>query len=127
MFFIHLCIFMYICVSLYVLVLVFLTTLAIMSTPSIFHTSTGKTLKFFKSDGFKISSKLEKQIESIVLNEHKYSKIIRSEVNTGKAIRLEDASGRYSEFLKSTLDKNLKIRKLKIVLDCGNGATYNFR
>ncbi len=81
-------------------------------------------LKFFKSDGFKISSKLEKQIESIVLNKNKYSKITRSEVNTGKAIRLEDASGRYSEFLKSTLDKNTTIKKLKIVLDCGNGATY---
>ncbi len=81
-------------------------------------------LKFFNSDGFKISSKLERQIESIVLNKSKYSKIISSEVHTGKAIRLEDASGRYSEFLKSTIDKNTKIKKLKIVLDCGNGATY---
>lgn len=81
-------------------------------------------LKFFNSDGFKISSKLEKQIESIVLNKSKYSKIKSSEVHTGKAIRLEDASGRYSEYLKSTLDKNIKIKKLKIVLDCGNGATY---
>ena len=34
------------------------------------------------------------------------------------------ASGRYSEFLKSTLDKKIKTKKLKIVLDCGNGATY---
>ena len=81
-------------------------------------------LKFFNSDGFKISTKLEKKIENIVLNKNKYSKIINSEINTGKAIRLEDASGRYSEFLKNTLDKNIKIKKLKIVLDCGNGATY---
>jgi len=81
-------------------------------------------IKFFRSDGFKISSKLESQIESIVLNKIKYSKIINTKVNTGKAIRLEDASVIYSEFLKSTLDKNLKIKKLKIVLDCGNGATY---
>ena len=81
-------------------------------------------LKFFKSDGYKISSKLEKQIEDIVLNKRKYSNILNDEVNTGKAIRLQDASGRYSEFLKSTLEKNLKIKKIKIVLDCGNGATY---
>ena len=54
----------------------------------------------------------------------RHSKIKSSEVHTGKAIRLEDASGRYSEYLKSTLDKNIKIKKLKIVLDCGNGATY---
>ena len=81
-------------------------------------------LKFFNSDGFKISNTLEKNVEEIVLNKNKYSKIINSGINTGKAIRLEDASGRYSEFLKSTLDKNINIKKHKIVLDCGNGATY---
>ena len=82
-------------------------------------------IKFFNIDGFKISSKLEKEIENIVLNKKKYSKILNSKNNTGKAIRLEDASGRYSEFLKSTLNKKVKIKKLKIVLDCGNGATYD--
>ena len=81
-------------------------------------------LKFFNSDGYKISSKLEKKIEEIVLNKNKYSKILSNKFKTGKAVRLEDASGRYSEFLKSTLEKNIKIKKLKIVLDCGNGATY---
>ncbi len=82
-------------------------------------------IKFFNLDGFKISSKLEKRIENIVLNKQKYAKILNSENNTGKAIRLEDASGRYSEFLKSTLDKKVKTKKLKIILDCGNGATYD--
>ncbi len=81
-------------------------------------------IKFFNSDGYKISSSLEKKIEDIVLNKNKYSKIVNSNSHTGKAIRLEDASGRYSEFLKGTLDKNIKLKKLKIVLDCGNGATY---
>jgi Phosphomannomutase len=37
---------------------------------------------------------------------------------------LEDSSGRYSEYLKSTLDKKINFRKFKIVLDCANGATY---
>ena len=82
-------------------------------------------IKFFNLDGFKISSKLEKEIENIVLNKKKYSKILNSNNKTGKAIRLEDASGRYSEFLKSTLNNNIKTKKLKIVLDCGNGATYD--
>ncbi len=81
-------------------------------------------VKFFNADGFKISSKLENKIENIVLDKKKYSKILNNEIKTGKAIRLEDAPGRYSEFLKSTLDKKIKIKKLKIVLDCGNGATY---
>ena len=82
-------------------------------------------IKFFNLDGFKISAKLEKEIENIVLNKKKYSKILNSNNKTGKAIRLEDASGRYSEFLKGTLNKNIKTKKLKIVLDCGNGATYD--
>ena len=82
-------------------------------------------IKFFNLDCFKISSKLEREIENIVLNNKKYSKILNSNNKTGKAIRLEDASGRYSEFLKSTLNKNIKTKKLKIVLDCGNGATYD--
>ena len=81
-------------------------------------------IKFFGADGFKITTELENKIENIVLDNKKYSKIMNNENNTGKAIRLEDASGRYSEFLKSTLDKKIKIKKLKIVLDCGNGATY---
>ena len=82
-------------------------------------------LKFFDSQGFKLSSKIEKKVEEIVLNNTKYSKIINLKQKSGKAIRLKDASGRYSEFLKSTLDKSIKIKKLKIVLDCANGATYN--
>ncbi|MBL6674611.1 MAG: phosphoglucosamine mutase [Alphaproteobacteria bacterium] len=82
-------------------------------------------IKFFNIDGFKISSKLEKEVENIVLNKKKYSKILNTTSITGKAVRLEDASGRYSEFLKSTLNKKIKTKKLKIVLDCGNGATYD--
>jgi len=81
-------------------------------------------IKFFNSDGYKISSKLENKIEEIILNNKKYSNINNGKIGTGKAIRLEDAPGRYSEFLKSTLNKKIKIKKLKIVLDCGNGATY---
>ena len=81
-------------------------------------------IKFFNADGYKISSKLEHQIEDIILNKKKYTRIINGKTGTGKAIRLKDASGRYSEFLKSTLNKKIKIKKIKIVLDCGNGATY---
>ena len=82
-------------------------------------------IKFFNIDGFKISSKLEKEVENIVLNKKKYSEILNTTSISGKAVRLEDASGRYSEFLKSTLNKKIKTKKLKIVLDCGNGATYD--
>ena len=82
-------------------------------------------LKFFDSDGIKLSSIIEKKVEDILLDENKYIKILNKTFKTGKAKRLDDASGRYSEFLKSTLSKKISQKKLKIVLDCANGATYN--
>lgn len=81
-------------------------------------------LKFFDSKGDKISREFEKEIEDIVLNNKKYLNIINKNFKTGKALRLEDAQGRYSEFLKSKLDKKINFNNLKVVLDCGNGATY---
>ena len=82
-------------------------------------------LKFFDKNGNKIIKTLEKKIENIVFNKFKYNKIINLSYESGKAIRLEDARGRYSEYLKSTLEKKIKFRKLKVVIDCANGATYH--
>ncbi len=82
-------------------------------------------LKFFDSTGSKLSSLIEQKVEKIVLDNKKYTKISNKTFVSGNARRLEDASGRYSEFLKSTLTKTSSRRKLKIVLDCANGATYN--
>ena len=82
-------------------------------------------LKFFDSKGNKISRKLEKKIESIIFNKNKYNEISNLDHESGKAVRLEDAKDKYLEYLKSTLDKKINLKKIKIVLDCGNGATYN--
>ena len=82
-------------------------------------------LKFFDQDGNKLDRRIEEQVESIVSNKNLYKKITNKSFISGKAKRLEDASGRYSEYLKSTLSTNLIKKKLKIILDCGNGATYN--
>ena len=82
-------------------------------------------LKFFDSQGFKIIRSLERKIENIVFDKVKYKKIVNLSYESGKAIRLEDAQGRYSEYLKSTLENKSNFKKLKIVLDCANGATYN--
>ncbi|PIY04700.1 MAG: phosphoglucosamine mutase, partial [Gallionellales bacterium CG_4_10_14_3_um_filter_54_96] len=43
----------------------------------------------------------------------------------GKAKRLDDASGRYIEFCKSTFPSAMNLRGMKIVVDCAHGATYN--
>ena len=81
-------------------------------------------LKFFDSNGDKISKNLEIEIENIVLNHKKYLNIINKNTKTGKALRLKDAQGRYSEFLKLKLEKKINFNKIKVILDCGNGATY---
>ena len=82
-------------------------------------------LKFFDAQGLKIIRSLEKKIENIVFDKAKYKKIINLSYESGKALRLEDAQGRYSEYLKSTLENKSNFKKLKIVLDCANGATYH--
>ncbi|SVE51507.1 uncharacterized protein METZ01_LOCUS504361, partial [marine metagenome] len=82
-------------------------------------------LKFFDATGMKITRSLENKIENIISNRSKYNQIVNLSYQCGKAIRLKDAQGRYSEYLKSTLKNKEKIKKLKIVLDCANGATYH--
>ncbi len=82
-------------------------------------------LKFFDSEGLKLSTKIEKKVEEIILDNNKYKKVTNNSFISGNAKRLEDASGRYSEFLKRSLSKKTPNKKLKIVLDCANGATYN--
>ncbi len=82
-------------------------------------------LKFFDSNGVKLSSKIENKVETIVLSDQKYKLITNNLMISGKAKRLEDAAGRYSEFLKSSLNKIKNKIKFRIVLDCANGATYN--
>ena len=82
-------------------------------------------LKFFDSEGYKFNRTIEKKIENIVTSKTKYNKIINLSNISGKALRLEDAQGRYSEYLKSTLNNKTTYKNLKVVLDCANGATYN--
>ena len=82
-------------------------------------------LKFFDRNGNKIEKNLENKIEKIVFSKSKYSKIMNLSYESGKAIRLKDAQGRYSEYLKSTLEKKTNFKNLKLVLDCANGATYH--
>src|SRR5690606_33537858 len=38
--------------------------------------------------------------------------------------RVEDASGRYIEFCKSSVPTSTSFKGMKIVLDCAHGATY---
>ena len=42
----------------------------------------------------------------------------------GRAKRLDDAPGRYIEFVKRSFPKNFTLSGVKIVLDCANGSAY---
>ena len=78
-------------------------------------------IKFFGDDGKKISDELEERIEKKLSEEI----VVVSAKKLGKAERISDASGRYIEFCKSCLQRNINFNQLKIVLDVANGATYD--
>ncbi len=79
-------------------------------------------VKLFGADGYKLDDALEHEIEQKMksdLSEH-----LAPPEALGKATQLEDASGRYVEYLKSSLPQEGSFAGLKIVLDCANGAAY---
>ncbi len=80
-------------------------------------------LKFFSGQGLKISPEDENKIEDLFFN-YDFDNFKIKQSNYGKAIRLKNALGRYSEALKQSADRNLNYSKLKVTLDCANGASY---
>lgn len=80
-------------------------------------------IKIFNSEGFKLSDHLEKDMEEMVFNNHFHEKI-PSDADVGKNKRIQDADGRYIEFVKATFPKGKTLNRLKIVLDCANGAAH---
>lgn len=79
-------------------------------------------LKLFGPDGYKLSDAVELEIESHMDDD--LSALYADPEKVGRAKRLDDASGRYIEFVKSTFPKHLRLDGLKIVIDCANGAGY---
>jgi len=80
-------------------------------------------IKIFASSGFKLSDELEKSIEAIVSDESFPSKRPAG-AKIGKAFRLDDATGRYIEYIKSSIPRGSDLVGLKIVVDAANGAAY---
>jgi phosphoglucosamine mutase len=78
-------------------------------------------IKLFGPDGYKLSDEIELDIERRMENgvgERAPSP------NLGRAQRLDDAPGRYIEFVKRSFPKELRLDGLKIAIDCANGAAY---
>lgn len=79
-------------------------------------------IKFFSPDGMKLADDLEFQIETYL--DAPQITTVESKL-LGRAVRINDAQGRYIEFCKSTFPKHINLKGLKIVVDCANGAAYN--
>jgi phosphoglucosamine mutase len=78
-------------------------------------------IKLFGPDGYKLSDELELKIEAGLENGPSH-RAAPSEL--GRAKRLDDAGGRYIEFVKQSFPKGLRLDGLRIVVDCANGAAY---
>ena len=78
-------------------------------------------VKFFSSQGIKLSDKIQEAIEKKIST----PMVSVDSANIGKAVRHDQALGRYIEFCKSTFDRICNLSHLTIVVDCANGATYN--
>lgn len=79
-------------------------------------------IKLFGPDGYKFSDALENEIESAM--DMDQTEILPSADDIGRAWRMDDAPGRYIEFLKGGMTKGETLAGLKIVVDCANGAAY---
>jgi phosphoglucosamine mutase len=80
-------------------------------------------IKIFDQNGNKLNDELEEEIEKLI--DGNISSHLADSQNFGKAQRIDDAKGRYIEFVKNTFPKNQTLSNLKIVVDCANGAAYS--
>ncbi len=80
-------------------------------------------IKFFRSDGYKLDDKIEYQIESLVFS-GEIENIRPTADAIGKAVRIDDALGRYIEYVKASFPRGMTLEGLRIVVDCAHGAGY---
>lgn len=76
-------------------------------------------IKLFDASGVKLARAKEEALEALV-----ESGAFPACEDCGKSLRLDDAAGRYVEYVKATFPKGRTLEGLQIVLDCANGAAY---
>ncbi len=79
-------------------------------------------IKFFGPDGFKLSDKVELEIERLMADGPEVG--LADAADLGRATRIDDAGARYIESAKATFPRGKSLEGLRIVLDCANGAAY---
>lgn len=80
-------------------------------------------IKIFNEEGFKLSDHLEAEMEEMIHKGH-FDQHLPGDNAVGKNRRIQDADGRYIEFVKATFPKGKTLKGLKVVLDCANGAAH---
>ncbi|MFP4588778.1 MAG: phosphoglucosamine mutase [Candidatus Acetothermia bacterium] len=80
-------------------------------------------IKFFNSQGYKLSEDAEEQIEKALASELETTRVYGSDI--GKVCRLSEARNQYLDLLKgSVVEGHAPFKGLKVLVDCANGATY---
>jgi len=80
-------------------------------------------IKFFGPDGFKIPDEMEDEIERLI-ECPETNGVCPTAERIGTARRIDDAVGRYIEFVKASFPKGMRLDGLNIVCDCANGSNY---
>ena len=80
-------------------------------------------IKFFGADGFKLADAIEASMEALLQN-GEIDAVRPTALDIGKTFKMEDARGRYVQFVKSAFSPDLSLDGLKLVVDCAHGATY---
>jgi phosphoglucosamine mutase len=80
-------------------------------------------IKFFRPDGYKLDDKIEFEIESLVFS-GRIENIRPTADAVGKAVRIDDALGRYIEHAKASFPRGMTLEGMRIVVDCAHGAAY---
>jgi phosphoglucosamine mutase len=80
-------------------------------------------IKFFGHDGFKLADDIEAELERL-LESGDIENVRPTATDIGKTEKLEDARGRYVQFVKQIFDSSLRLDGMKLVVDCANGAAY---
>lgn len=81
-------------------------------------------VKFFKSNGDKLDTDAEKEIERIYNDEELINSALETGKNIGSATRINDVIGRYIVHIKNSFPKGLILKDYRIVVDTANGAGY---
>ena len=79
-------------------------------------------IKLFGPDGYKLSDEVEERIEALM--DADVAPLLARSPDLGRAKRIDDVQARYIEYAKRTLNRDVSLEGLRVVVDCANGAAY---